>query len=158
MLTGLSVQFLNYCPVTPLGTSLGILLPSKTHHISLHGFTESTSSIYNHNWPSYFNYPSARWMPQTYYYRPYSVKWVFIIIGILSVLYLVLCFMEGATHPATLAMIISMFVIIFGAILVDPETTYVTSRVLDDGQVVRGRRTLIGFKSQERLVGLIGGV
>ncbi|KAB8228076.1 hypothetical protein ETB97_011820 [Aspergillus alliaceus] len=96
-------------------------------------------------------------MAQTYYYRPYSVKWLFIIIGVLSVVYLALCLTEGVSHPATLATIIAMFAIILAAIVVDPETTYVTSRVLDDGQVVRVRRPLVGFKSQETLVGLTGG-
>ncbi|KAE8151485.1 hypothetical protein BDV25DRAFT_138816 [Aspergillus avenaceus] len=96
-------------------------------------------------------------MAQTYYSRPYSTKWLFIIVGILSVSYIGLCITKGPTHPASHAAITALFIVTCGAILVDPETTYETRKVLDDGREVAVRRPLIGFKSQERLVGLTGG-
>lgn len=97
-------------------------------------------------------------MPQTYYARPYPVKCLStIIITILSIIYLLLCTTQGPAHPTSHITIITTFGITFLAILVDPETVYQTSRVLEDGTEVPVRRPLIRFKSCETLVGLTGG-
>ena len=96
-------------------------------------------------------------MPQTYYARPYPVKWLLITITILSIIYLLLCTTQGPAHPTSYITIITIVSITFLAILVDPETVYQTSRILEDGSEVRVRRPLIGFKSRETLVGLTGG-
>ncbi|KAK1140075.1 hypothetical protein N8T08_010907 [Aspergillus melleus] len=42
-------------------------------------------------------------------------------------------------------------------LLLDPETTYKTTRVLEDGTTVRVKRPLVGFKMNETEVGVTGG-
>lgn len=79
-------------------------------------------------------------MPQTYYARPYPVKWLLITITILSIIYLLLCTTQGPAHPTSYITIIAIFSITFLAILIDPETVYQTSRILEDGSEVRVRR------------------
>lgn len=96
-------------------------------------------------------------MPQMYYYTAPCVKWLSIIASLLAILFLILLIAEGLFHPVTYIIVIITVVVYCVIVLLYPGTCYKTSRVLEDGREVRVRRPLIGFKSQERLVGLTGG-
>lgn len=96
-------------------------------------------------------------MPQTYYTRPYSLKWLFITVAILVVLFLVLFFVLGSSHPASYVFLALAITISLVATVLDLETAYATTTTLDDGRVVRVKRPLVGLRRCECKVGLTGG-
>ena len=67
-------------------------------------------------------------MAQTYYRRPYSVRWVFSIALLLTILFLVLSFTLAPSHPAALAVL--TVDVLFGLVagLLDPYTAVVRKK------------------------------
>lgn len=95
-------------------------------------------------------------MAQTYYRRPYSLLWFFVIQFTLLVTYITLLALR-THHLLTLLTITTVAINSILGALFDPETCYKTKTMLDDGTVVRVKRPFIGLKSHEDLVGLTGG-
>jgi hypothetical protein len=95
-------------------------------------------------------------MPQTYYTRP-NLKWVNITAVVFAVVYLVALVTRGPFNPPAYAAFAIVAACAFLTIVLDPETTYQTRRVLDDGREVRVRRPLVGFRSLEETMGANGG-
>ena len=91
-------------------------------------------------------------MTQTYYKVPFSRKWHFGIVGGCTLLFLILFFTLGASHPAPWVFIGLAFAISILGGLLDPGTARQFWGQLEDGTAVVVRRPLIGFKSHETKV------
>ncbi|KAI0868430.1 hypothetical protein GGS24DRAFT_213823 [Hypoxylon argillaceum] len=96
-------------------------------------------------------------MPQTVYTRPWPQWLAYAITLPLSTAWLVLLIVQGATSRAapivgTLALLARLLFLVL-----DPETTITSRKVLPDGTVVKVRRPIVGFTRHEAPLGLTGG-
>lgn len=96
-------------------------------------------------------------MPQTYYRRPFYVWPLVALSTTLSAVSLILLYALGIHHVATLMSWIATIVVGLVGIILDPETTYVRRKRMDDGALVKVVRPFVGFRRYEVLVGVTGG-
>lgn len=96
-------------------------------------------------------------MAQTYYRRPYSLRWYLTVEATLIILYIIFFFSMAASHTTPVLLLTAFSVIGIIGTLLDPNTCYTTKTMLDDGTVVPVKRPFVGFKSHEDRVGLTGG-
>ncbi|KAH8427368.1 uncharacterized protein LDX57_005081 [Aspergillus melleus] len=97
-------------------------------------------------------------MAQIYYTRPTPLLTTFTIITVLFGLSALIAWMIlGLQNTAGIALFAISSLAHCMNLLLDPETTYKTTRVLEDGTTVRVKRPLVGFKANETEVGVTGG-
>ncbi|KAK5627016.1 hypothetical protein RRF57_002731 [Xylaria bambusicola] len=95
-------------------------------------------------------------MPQTVYRRPWPT-WLLAALSLpLSIAWVVLIIVEGASGAALIVGAIDILVLIVFTLL-DPEVTIASRKIMPDGTVVNVRRPIVGFKRLESPLGVTGG-
>lgn len=75
----------------------------------------------------------------------------------LTIAWLILIFLKGAISRAAVIVGSTDILVLLVFLVLDPETTITSRKVLPDGTAVKVRRPIIGFKRCESPLGLTGG-